>query len=254
MSKKHMSKKNKRSSLEVIVNNNQASQNGAGKKTFHKKDIKYVTPITDTQKAVMDAYKNDMNMFLHGSAGCGKTFLGMYLALQDVLDSETEFDKLIIIRSAVATRDIGFLPGTEEEKMAIYEMPYDAICNELIKYGKSYENMKKLGYIEFMSSSFLRGLTFDHAIVLVDEVQNMCASELHTIMTRIGYNSKIIFSGDLAQADLIKTNRDKSGMGDFMNIIGSLDDFASVKFTSDDIVRSDLVKRYIIAKEKYENN
>jgi len=248
-----MSKKSKRSSLEIIVNNKQAQEHGAAKKKFNKKDLKYVAPITDTQRTVVDAYANDMNMFLYGSAGCGKTFLGMYMALNEVLDNETQYDKLIIIRSAVASRDIGFLPGTEEEKMAIYEQPYVAICNELIKYGKSYENMKKSGYIEFMSSSFLRGLTFDHAIILVDETQNMKFEELNTIMTRLGYQSKIIFAGDTSQNDLTKSNRDQSGMVDFMNIIGSMKDFASVKFNVGDIVRSDIVKRYIIAKEKYEN-
>lgn len=249
-----MSKKNKRTKLQIIVNDKQAQEHGAAKKTFHLKDLKYVAPMTETQSTVFDAYKQDQNLFLYGTAGCGKTFLGMYMALRDVLDNETEYDKLIIIRSAVASRDIGFLPGTEEEKMQVYEQPYDAICSELVKYSKSYENMKKLGYIEFMSSSFLRGLTFDHAVVLVDETQNMCPSELHTIMTRIGHKSKIIFAGDMAQADLIKSNRDKSGMGDFLKIINSMDEFTSVKFNTNDIVRSGLVKRYIIAKEKYEKD
>jgi len=123
----------------------------------------------------------------------------------------------------------------------------------LFNFGKSYENLKKLNYVEFVSSSYLRGITFDHSIVLVDEVQNFNADELNTVMTRIGYQSKIIFSGDLAQSDLMKTNRDKSGMGDFINIIKTLDEFAMIPFTTDDIVRSSLVKRYIIAKEKYEN-
>jgi len=249
-----MSKKNKRNKLTVVMNDNQASFHGAEhKKTFHKKDVKFITPITNTQRTAMDCYKKGDNMFMHGSAGCGKTFLGMYLALNDILDERTEYHKLIIVRSAVATRDIGFLPGTEEEKLAIFEQPYISICNELFNFGKSYENLKKLNYVEFVSSSYLRGITFDHSIVLVDEVQNFNADELNTVMTRIGYQSKIIFSGDLAQSDLMKTNRDKSGMGDFINIIKTLDEFAMIPFTTDDIVRSSLVKRYIIAKEKYEN-
>lgn len=250
-----MSKKNKRSKLTVISNDIQASSHGADcKKSFHKRDIKYISALTDTQRDVMIAYAEHYHLFLYGSAGCGKTFLAMYLSLMDVLEERSVFHKLIIVRSAVATRDIGFLPGTEEEKMAIFEQPYIAICNELFSVKKSYENLKKLSYIEFVSSSYLRGITFDNAIILVDEVQNFSPDELNTVMTRIGNNTRIIFAGDMAQTDLNKTSRDKSGMGDFTNILRSLSEFAMIKFVPDDIVRSDLVKRYIIAKEKYESS
>lgn len=250
-----MSKKRKRSPLEIIVNNNHAKDHQVVvKKKFHKKDLKYVSPITKTQHTVAKAFAQGMNLFLHGSAGTGKTFLSMYLALSEVLDNDTQYDRLIVVRSAVASRDIGFLKGTEEEKLAVYEQPYIAICDELIHYGKSYENMKKSGYIEFMSSSYLRGLTFDRAIILVDEVQNMTYAELNTIMTRIGINTKVIFAGDTAQNDLTKNRYEVSGLVDFMNIINTLDEFTTIKFSTDDIVRSELVKKYIIAKELYESD
>ena len=241
-----MSKKKKRSRLQVLVNDNQASLYGAEtKKTFHKKDIKYVAPLTETQTVTMDCYHQGDNLFLFGSAGCGKTFLAMYMALMDVLDERTEYHKLIIVRSAVATRDIGFLPGTEEEKLAIYEAPYTSICDELFHVSKAYENLKKLNYVKFVSSSFLRGITFDHSIVLVDEMQNLDDSEFNTIMTRIGYKSKIIFAGDTQQKDLKNSGIEKN-----MKIFNKMNSMTMLKFGIDDIVRSDLVREYIIAREE----
>lgn len=178
------------------------------------------------------------------------TFLSMYLALRDILDENTPYRKLIIMRSCVPVRDIGFLPGTEEEKIEIYEQPYIDICDSLFEYSNSYKNLKHAKKIEFMSTSFLRGLTFDNAIILVDELQNLTMEEADSIITRVGENTKIVFCGDSAQTDLGKTKRDQSGMGRFQNIISIMSDFAMIKFGLNDIVRSNLVRNYLICKSK----
>ena len=245
-----MCKKKRRTALNVAESDNVAREFGANKKKFHVKDLNRVTPLTKTQREVVIAYNSNFNLFLHGSAGTGKTFLSMYLGLRDVLDESTPYKRLIIVRSSVPTRDIGFLPGTQEEKMEAYEIPYSDICNRLFNYSKTYDNLKKLGYVEFMSTSYIRGLTFDNAVILVDESENMTMHELDSIITRVGENSKIVFSGDIRQTDLTKSNRDSSGVVDFMTILSRMSEFATIEFTPDDIVRSGLVRNYLIKKEK----
>jgi len=220
-------------------------QSGVIKKTFHPQDLKFIRPKTKTQEDLFQAF-HQANLFLYGSAGTGKTFLSMYLALREVL--EGKFRRLIIIRSVVPSRDTGFLPGTLEEKIAVYEQPYRTICNQLFPYSKSYDNLKKGGYIEFMTTSFLRGDTLDDCIVLVDEIQNMNFQEADTIITRFGENTKIIFSGDTSQTDLNK-KYDKSGMIEFMRIIEGMDEFEMVRFVPQDVVRSGLVRSYLLRKE-----
>ena len=240
----------KRSRLTVAQNDNDARTNGSQKKKFHTKDMTDIQPLTKTQKEVFESYNSNFNLFLHGSAGSGKTFLGLYLGLRDVLDTGTPYNKLIIIRSNVATRDVGFIKGSLEEKLEIFETPYIDICNRLFSYDKTYENLKKLGYIDFMSSSFLRGLTFDNSIIVVDEASNMNAHELDSVITRVGKDSKIIFAGDIKQTDLLKSTRDKSGVVDFMHILNKMPEFALIEFSTDDIVRSGLVRSYLVTKEK----
>jgi len=244
-----MSKK-QRSELEVLINDKDARLNGANKKKFHVKDLNPVNPMTENQKKLFHSYNSNLNMFLYGSAGTGKTFLSLYLALRDVLDESTPYDRLIIVRSSVATRDMGFLPGTEQEKMHNFEAPYDSICNELFTYSKSYENLKKLGYVEFYSTSYLRGVTFNNAIVLVDEAANCNFHELDSLITRVGRHSKIIFSGDISQTDLLKSRNDKTGLDDFLNIVNIMSEFAVIRFEIKDIVRSSLVKNYLLCKNK----
>jgi len=195
-------------------------------------------------------YKRQSNILLHGVAGTGKTFLSLYLALEDVMSKGDRKEKVVIVRSVVPTRDMGFLPGKESEKTAVYEQPYKTICSEIANRGDAYDVLKGKGIIEFISTSYIRGTTLDDAVVIVDECQNMTFHELDSIITRVGVNTRIMFCGDFRQTDLNKPH-EKSGIKEFMSIISDMYYFDNVEFDFDDIVRSSLVKDYIIAKEKY---
>ena len=213
-----------------------------------------VEPITDNQKVLFDHYAKGKNMFAYGAAGTGKTFISLYLALRDVLDETTPFKKIYIFRSLVSTREIGFLPGDHEDKSALYQIPYKNMVKYMFEmptdadFEMLYGNLKAQETISFWSTSFIRGTTFDDAILIIDECQNLNFHELDSIMTRVGDNSKIMFCGDAAQTDLIKTN-EKNGILDFMRIMEQMNDqFSMIEFGVDDIVRSGLVRDYIITK------
>ncbi len=223
-----------------------------GGKMVKYSDIKKLTPLTDTQKHFFEAWENaDADAYLlHGTVGTGKSYIAMYFALLEILRSETIYKKIIIIRSSVPTRDMGFLPGTMEEKMAVYEMPYVQICSELTNNKHAYEKLKETGKIEFMSSSFLRGTTFNDAIVVVDEVQDFTWHEVSTVISRVGKNTKLICCGDGKQDDLIKSKNDVSGFRDFVSVTRLMPEFRSFKFTVEDIVRSPFVKSWILACER----
>jgi phosphate starvation-inducible protein PhoH len=204
--------------------------------------------MTENQKKVFDLYDEGKNLVVYGSAGSGKSFLSLYLGLKEMLD-EGAFSKILILRSAVATRDLGFLPGTEREKISVYEAPYRSIINELFGRADAYDIMKQKDIIEFESTSFLRGLTYANCLIFVDEMENMTFSELNTIFTRIGEGTKIIFAGDIRQCDL-NERKESSGMKDFLRIMEELEEFGLVEFTMEDCVRSGLVKNYLMAKER----
>lgn len=216
-----------------------------------KFSMKRISPMTLNQERVTKAYKAGKNLANIGSAGTGKTYLSMALALEEVLENE-EYTKLIIIRSAVQSREQGFMPGSLNEKMGYYETPYIDIVNDLFGRGDAYQILKQKGMLQFMSTSFVRGLTFDNAIIIVDECQNMTYQELDTVMTRVGESSKIIFCGDMKQDDLkiSKHRADISGLKDFVRVISKMNAFSVVEFTVDDIVRSGIVKEYLIVKER----
>lgn len=216
--------------------------------------LKKISPLTEAQKDVFDAFEEGYNLLLCGSAGTGKTFTSMYLALSDIIKSKATDSpyKIMIIRSTVSSRDVGFLPGTLKEKMSVYEDPYKGIFSELFGRGDAFEILKTKGIVEFCSTSYLRGTTINDTYIIVDEFQNMSFQELDTCMTRVGKNSKIIFCGDWKQNDLIYKKNDTSGLPKFVNIIEKLDEFDIIEFNTDDIVRSDLIKSYIIAKEEVE--
>jgi predicted ribonuclease YlaK len=211
-------------------------------------------PLTDNQKLFFDAYKRgDYFVALHGVAGTGKTFCALYKALEEVLDKGNPFNKIIIVRSAVQSREIGHLPGDVTEKMEIYQQPYRQICHTLFGRSDAYQRLEEQGYIQFISTSFIRGMSFDDAIIIVDEMQNLTFEEIDTVMTRVGYRSKIIWCGDYRQTDLNKKKNDMSGILKFFDIAMHMSAFTRIEFTPDDIVRSSLVKEYILAKLKYED-
>ena len=214
-----------------------------------------IKPVTDSQKVVFDTYKKGLNQFLYGCAGTGKTFISMYLALQDVLNNESPYDRVCLVRSLIPTREIGFLPGDEEDKAALYQVPYSSMVQFMFKQPNEdafkglYDRLKSQGSLYFLSTSFLRGLTFDNSIIIVDECQNLNFHELDTIITRVGQDSKIIFCGDFNQTDLIKTN-DRNGIQDFFRIIQNMEEFNDVEFGIPDIVRSGFVRSYLIEKTR----
>ena len=210
-----------------------------------------VQPMTDNQRVAFDFWDDGYNLMLHGIAGTGKTFLGLYFALKEVVKPNSQYKKVYIVRSTVSTRDQGFLPGSLKEKAKVFESPYVPICTKLFGRGDAYEILKGKGFVEFITTSYLRGETFDDCILLVDEVQNMGDGELHTVMTRVGENCRIIFCGDVKQDDLTsERKKELSGLRDFMKIIERMKEFEFVDFQVEDIVRSKLVKSYIIERDR----
>jgi len=217
-------------------------------------DLKTFEPLTENQKKFFDAYKRgDYFVALHGVAGTGKTFIALYKAIEEVLDKSNPFNKIIIVRSAVPSREVGHLPGDIDEKTQIYQQPYQQICHTLFGRPDAYSRLEEQHHIEFISTSFIRGMSFDDAIIIVDEMQNLTFEEIDTVMTRVGYRSKIIWCGDYRQTDLNKKKNDMSGILKFFDIAQHMGAFTRVEFTADDIVRSSLVKDYILAKIRYED-
>jgi phosphate starvation-inducible protein PhoH len=215
-------------------------------------EMSKVSPMTDNQKKAMQAYDHGNHLVLHGYAGTGKTYLSLYLALEEIITENSAFyDKVVILRSVVPSRDMGFLPGSALQKSAVYEAPYKQIVDELFGRGDGYEVLKMKKMLEFTTTSFLRGLTFNRSIVIVDEMQNMTFQELDTVMTRMGDNSKIIYCGDFRQTDLKKAE-ELSGLHKFMKILKTMNNIAYVEFDKEDIVRSGIVKDYIIKKTELE--
>ena len=212
-----------------------------------------IEPLTDNQKRLFESYQNNKQIVSYGAAGTGKTFITLFNALKDVLDENSVYEKIYIVRSLVATREIGFLPGDYEDKSDIYQVPYKHMVKYMFQmpsdadFEMLYGNLKAQDTIKFWSTSFLRGTTLDNAIVIVDEFQNLNFHELDSIITRVGENSKICFCGDATQTDLQKTN-EKNGIVDFIKILRTMPSFDLIEFGIDDIIRSGIVKEYIIAK------
>ena len=224
-------------------------------KEVNMNDLVTIKPITDNQKVVFSTWKKGLNQFLFGAAGTGKTFISLYLALQEIMDLKKPADKVILVRSLIPTREIGFLPGDEEDKAALYQVPYRNMVQFMFEmpneqaFNGLYDKLKAQGSLYFLSTSFLRGLTFDNSIIIVDECQNLNFHELDTIITRVGQDSKIVFCGDFGQTDLVRNN-ENNGLHDFMRILEEMKEFNCTEFTIGDIVRSGFVRSYLINKTK----
>ena len=224
-------------------------------KEINHQQLVSIKAITDNQKEVFTSWKKGKNQFLFGAAGTGKTFVSLYLALKDVFDLKKPYDRVVLVRSLIPTREIGFLPGDEEDKAALYQVPYQNLVQFMFQmqneqqFNSLYDKLKGQGSLFFLSTSFLRGLTFDNSIIIVDECQNLNFHELDTIVTRVGQDSKIVFCGDFDQTDLQRTN-EKNGLHDFLRILEEMDEFNCTEFTIGDIVRSGFVRSYLINKTK----
>ena len=223
------------------------------KKPINSEFLVDIEPITDNQRVLCNSYAEGKHIIAYGVAGTGKTFITLYNALKEVLDENTPYEKIYMVRSLVATREIGFLPGDHEDKSSYYQIPYKNMVKYMFQmpsdadFEMLYGNLRSQETIKFWSTSFLRGTTLDDAIIIVDEFQNLNFHELDSIITRVGENTKIVFCGDASQSDLTKTN-ERNGIVDFMKIIRAMSSFDMIEFGIDDIVRSGLVKEYLIAK------
>lgn len=224
------------------------AQSQTEKKTAHF-ELRHIKPLTPNQEKVFTAYDQGYHLMLHGFAGTGKTFCALYLALNEILTKETVYNKIVIVRSVVPSRDMGFLPGSMKEKIQVYEEPYREICDSLFGRGDGYDILKMKGIIQFTTTSFLRGITFNNAIVILDESQNLSFQECDTVLTRMGDESRLIVCGDFRQTDLNKPY-EKEGVTQLMRITNRINSFRHIEFGREDIVRSGLVKSYIIEKSE----
>lgn len=232
---------------EALINNGRAIEEGPRRKQWTKHDLKHIQPLTSTQREMFHDFFAGKHICAYGSAGTGKTYIALYLALNEMLKSQL-IDRIIIVRSAVPTRDMGYMPGTLEEKEALYERPYRDMCADLLGRPNSYQDMKDAGVIQFCTTSYVRGLTWDNAIIIADEAQNMIWHEINSIVTRLGEESRLIIVGDIPQDDLVR-KREQTGMERLINVADIMSAFSVIRFTYHDIVRSKFVKDWIMTCE-----
>ena len=248
-----MAKARKGTNAPKTFNNNMSKKRMKRKKPIDASYLRNIEPLTDNQKVMFDEWDAGKMIYAYGVAGTGKTFIALYKALCDVLGDNTPYEKIYVVRSLVPSREIGFLPGDADDKSFLYQVPYKKMVQAMFEmpddasYEMLYHNLKAQETISFWSTSFIRGTTFDNAIVIVDECQNLNFHELDSIITRVGQDSKIVFCGDAAQTDLVKTN-ERTGILDFQKILQTMPEFSLIEFNIEDIVRSGLVKSYLISK------
>lgn len=250
--KKTRSSRNSRKQIEqleiLLEQNSQAVSTPPSKKRWTKHDIKQFQPLTENMKLMYRYFLEGGNLVCIGSAGTGKTFNALYLAVRELIEGKNGFEKIRIVRSTVPSREMGFLPGTEEEKLSPYETPYRDILHTICGRASTYDDMKKAGLIEFVSTSFIRGTTWDNTIVVLDEGQNMTWHELNSVATRVGDNTKLIITGDTRQCDFT-SKYETTGLPALVNVAKRMDCFDIIEFTVDDIIRSGFVKEWIMACE-----
>lgn len=234
-----------------MAKRNRQKNNVTELQTYNGLRLRHIKPKTKNQSRFFEAYERGDHIFLHGFAGTGKTFLSLYAALRDVLETP-RYDQILLVRSAVPTRDIGHMPGNAKDKVKMYEQPYEWIVNDLTQHPNGYQVMKQRKQIDFISTSFVRGLTLENTIVIVDEASNCSFHELDSLITRMGPNSKLIFCGDFTQTDLLREN-DHRGFKSFMEIIKAMAGVSFIEFEVEDIVRSEFVKSYILAKHAHQS-
>lgn len=226
-------------------------QSNGDKKIWKLGDLKFIKPMTHTQGETFTSYFSGNQLVLTGSAGTGKTYCAIFLAMRSVLSAKDPQEKLIIVRSAVASRDVGFLPGTLEEKMSVLSIPYIDILGDLFHDdNNTFKNMVAGGLVQFMSTSYIRGLTIDNAVIVVDESQNLTTHEINSIMTRVGRNSRVIFSGDVRQSDTLKRG-ETEGFSKLIEVAKTMKEFDVIEFLPEDCVRSGLCRQWILATEKF---
>jgi phosphate starvation-inducible protein PhoH and related proteins len=237
--------------LEAARTNIKAQKEGPRKKSWSVHDLKAIKPLNESQRMLMESYFMGNHVVAAGSAGTGKSFLALYMALNTIFSKEFDQDKVIIVRSIVTTgKDIGALPGELHEKLAPYEAPYRDICARLTGKPSAYDDMKDSGKLEFQPTTFVRGLTWDNAVVIIDEIQNNSLEDISSVITRLGENSRLIVCGDGAQNDLVHSRTQKSGFADMLRIFKQMESVDVVFFSPNDIVRSGMVREWLMAKEE----
>lgn len=235
---------------EGLLNNGTAQREHKNKKNLTMHDLKSIKAMNEPQKQMMESFYNGLNLIASGSAGGGKSYMALFLALQALFTPNSTFTEVKIVRSAVASREIGHLPGTSEEKLEVYEIPYRDIVNDLLRNAKAYDSLKELNKISFTPTSFVRGLTWNNTIVIFDEAQSANFHEISSVVTRLGKNSKLIICGDTKQNDLIYKKNDVSGILDLLRIASKMQSFDVIEFTTNDIVRSGFVKEWLTVCEE----
>jgi len=244
----------KRSNSDQPIGVGLTAKQAKRKKPLSSEYLVDIEPLTDNQKLLFKYFDEGKNIFAHGVPGSGKTFCLLYKALKEVLDERTPYEKIYIVRSLVQTREIGFLPGSESDKKSLFEIPYKNMVKYMfqmpsdVDFEMLYGNLKEQNTISFWCTSFIRGVTLDNCIIIVDEAQNCSAHESFSIISRCGEDTKIMFAGDIEQSDLVKMS-EKTGIIDFMRVIDVMPSFEKIEFNIDDIVRSSLVREFVIAKK-----